>query len=369
MKKAVIVLPTYNEADSIEHITQKIFEVTKKIDNWEVHILVVDSSSPDGTGDIVKGLQKKLINLHLLETPKEGLGRAYMRGFAHAADVLKSFVVFEMDADGQHDPKEIPYFLREVEKGADFVIGSRYIKGGSIPSQWGLDRKIQSILGNVVIRLGFMKLAITDWTDGYRCIKTWIVKSAADHIKPYTGYVFQIALLDFAVKNNARIKEIPVNFLERKHGESKIASGRYIFDILQYIFLNSSFVKFVIVGLIGFGIDFVLSYFLIDVIRQAVWLATLISTEAAILSNFLLNNFWSFAHKRLEANKGSFIWNFLKFNFVSSGSVIIQTVGMQLLSNIFGREYWYIYKIAIIFLVIIPYSYILYNKFIWKDRK
>jgi dolichol-phosphate mannosyltransferase len=103
--------------------------------------------------------------------------------------------------------------------------------------------------------------------------------------------------------------------------------------------------------------------------KQAVWLGTLVSTEAAIVSNFLLNNFWSFAHKKVESKGLSYVWNFLKFNLVSSGSVIIQTVGLQILSNIFGKEHWYIYKVVIIFFVIIPYSYILYNKFIWKDKK
>ncbi len=368
MRKAVIVLPTYNEAGSIEDITKRIFDATSNIPNWSVEILVVDSSSPDKTGEIVKRMQKTYKGLHLLETPKEGLGKAYMRGFEYATETIKTFVIFEMDADGQHDPKEIPNFLKQIEQGADFVIGSRYIKGGSIPKEWGIDRKFFSVFGNWIIRLGFMKLKISDWTDGYRCIKSWIVKDARSHIASYSGYIFQIALLDYAIKHKANVKEIPVQFHERSKGESKISSGRYMFDILLYIFNNSSFIKFVIVGVIGFIIDFGLSYIFIDVLHKPVWLGTLISTETAIISNFLLNNFWSFSHKKLEGSRLSFVWNFVKFNLVSSGSIIIQTVGMQIATSMFGVQYWYLYKVLIIFFIIIPYSYVLYNKFIWKDK-
>ncbi|MFA9288849.1 MAG: glycosyltransferase [Weeksellaceae bacterium] len=368
MRRAVIVLPTYNEAGNISTIIDSILAITKNLANWDIEILVVDSHSPDKTGEIVKELQQKNKHLHLIEVPKEGLGKAYTTGFTYAIEKLKAFTIFEMDADGQHDSKEIPNFLKQIEQGADFVIGSRYIKGGSIPKDWGVDRKFFSIIGNLIIRLGFMKLSITDWTGGYRCIKTWVIKDAKTHIQPYTGYVFQIALLDYALKNKAVIKEIPVHFQERNHGESKISSGRYMYDILWYIFQESSFIKFVIVGGLGFVLDFGISYVLIEIMRQAVWVATLISTESAIISNFVLNNAWSFAHKSIENSRSSFVSSLLKFNLISSGSILIQTLGVALASRFFGPNLWYIYKIVIIFFIIIPYSYVLYNKVIWKDK-
>jgi len=276
--------------------------------------------------------------------------------------------MFEMDADLSHDPREIPQFLKKIAQGADFVIGSRYIKNGSIPEDWGLHRKIFSIVGNLIVRLGFMKLKITEWTNGYRAIKTWVIQSSLNTVKHYSGYVFQIAIIDQALKNKAQIEEIPIQFTDRKHGVSKISFSQYIVQILLYIFLNSSFIKFVIVGGVGFIIDFSISFFLIEKAFAEVWLATLASTETAIICNFLSNNFWSFSYKKLESTKKTYILSFFKFNLISSGSIIIQTLGIQLLVVMFGKPMWYLYKVFIILFIIIPYSYFFYNKVVWKDR-
>jgi len=368
MKKATIILPTYNEAGNIEKLLRQIDSIAQNEKNWELSVLIVDSHSQDDTVGIAKKQNLKNLRLYFLETKKEGLGRAYTQGFVYAFEKINPFVVFEMDADLSHNPQDIPHFLRKIEKGADFVIGSRYIKGGSIPKDWGIDRKIFSIFGNLIVRFGFMKLQITDWTNGFRCIKSWVVKSALDHIKNYSGYVFQIAFLDEALKKEAIIKETPVNFIDRKYGVSKISSPEYIMNIFSYIFLNSSFVKFVIVGLIGAMIDFGCSYIFIEKMRLVVWQATLMSAEIAIISNFLLNNFWSFKHKKIKSGLFNYLFAFIKFNLVSSGSLLIQSGGMQLMVNLFGRQLWYVYKVIIIAFIIIPYSYILYNKVIWRKK-
>jgi dolichol-phosphate mannosyltransferase len=289
MKKAVIVLPTYNEKENIKKLITLIDKVRKEISNWQIDILVVDSHSPDGTINEVKKLQKEISNLHFLETKKEGLGKAYINGFQYAIEKLKAYVIFEMDADLSHDPKLIPLFLKEIEKGADFVIGSRYIKGGSIPKDWSFDRKLFSVLGNLIIKFGFMKLKITDWTSGFRAIKTWVVKEALSYLKNYSGYVFQVAFLDYAIKNGAKINEVPLNFVDRKWGKSKINSFQYIIQTLIYVFLNSSFIKFVIVGVIGFIIDMGILYLLVErlhIATKLVWLAQAISAETAIVSIF-----------------------------------------------------------------------------------
>ena len=369
MRNAIILLPTYNEAEDIEKIIDILSRIKREISsNWNLEILVIDSTSNDGTTEIVKKLQNKYDFLHLLMTKKEGLGKAYFQGFTYTIQHLHPYVMFEMDADLSHDPKEIPFLLKEIEKGADFVIGSRYMKGGSIPKNWGIHRKIFSIVGNLVVRFGFMKPKITDWTNGYRAIKTWVIKSSLTAVKNYSGYVFQIAVIDQALKHRARIEEIPIQFTDRKHGVSKISFSQYIVQILLYIFLNSSFIKFVIVGVVGFIIDFGISFFLIEKTNTKVWLATLLSTETAIICNFVLNNFWSFSYKKLESTKKTYVLSFLKFNLISSGSIIIQTLGIQLLVIIFGKYLWYLYKALIIFFIIIPYSYFFYNKVVWKDR-
>jgi len=221
----------------------------------------------------------------------------------------------------------------------------------------------------MVIRYGFINLKVTDWTDGFRAVKTWIIRNAFAHIKDYSGYVFQVAFLDYALKNNAKVEEIPIQFKDRKSGTSKINSPQYIFHTLLYVFSHSVFIKFVIVGLIGFVIDFGISYLMIEKLHKVVWISTLVSTEIAIISNFIFNNFWSFAHKKLDHSLKSYSFSFLKFNIVSSGSILIQTLGIQILVNLLGRKLWYLYKALVIFFVIIPYSYVFYNKFIWKDKK
>lgn len=371
MKKAVIILPTYNEAKNVQQIVESIFDVTKTIENWNIEILVVDSNSPDNTAQEVKKLQKMFKkNLYLLETPKEGLGKAYIRGFQYALDTMKAFVVFQMDADLSHDPKLIPQFIKKIESGADFVIGSRYRKGGSIPQDWGVDRKFLSVLGNWIIRLGFMKLKITDWTSGFRAIKSWIIKSTVSDVEGYTGYVFQVALLDNALKYKANVAEVPLQFVDRKEGISKMSSSQYIIHTLWYVFTHSSFVKFVIVGGLGFVIDISLFFYFATVAHLATWQANLISTETALVSNFLLNNFWSFSHKKVDHALPSYLFNFLKFNFISSGSILIQVIGLEVLKYLFGPhpELLLIYKVGIIIFLIIPYSYFFYNKVIWKEK-
>ena len=381
MKKAVIVLPTYNEAHNIRTLINQIFDIATTIEKWEIHIVVVDSDSPDHTGKIVEDLytsnKKKYKNLHIIHTKKEGLGKAYIEGFQISLEKIKPFVLFEMDADLSHDPKKIPEFLNEIEKGADFVIGSRYRPGGSIPSDWGIHRKIFSFAANWFIRIGYMKFRITDWTTGYRAIKAWVLRDNLSKLEGYTGYVFQVALLDNAVLSKARIEEVPINFKDRKEGVSKINSFEYIIQTFIYVLQHSPFVKFCVVGGIGFIVDFTLAYFFIHSLTIPKVLSNMMSAEIAIISNFMLNNYWSFAHKRIRRST-SLLFSLLKFNLVSSGSVIIQGVGMWLALTIFGDHVlhisslefhsWIIYKILIIILVVIPYSYFFYNKIVWKDN-
>lgn len=370
MKKVVVVAPTFNEKGEIENLVNKVFEQAKNLVNWELFLLIVDSQSKDGTVEKIKKLQKKFPNLHLLETEKEGLGKAYLKGFKYCEEKINPYLVIQIDADGQHDPAKIPQFIRKIEQGADFVVGTRYSQGGSIPKNWGLHRKILSIGANTVVKLGFMKLNVTEWTNGYRAIKMWVVKNAYDHLKNYSGYVFQVAFLDFAIKNNAILGEIPIHFKERTTGISKINAFQYSFQTLLYVFNNSSFIKFVIVGLFGFGVDFMFAYLFINQFKIAKTTANMLSAELAIVSNFILNNFWSFKDKKIIGGLFAYLIKFITFNFISSGSIIIQGVGLGLALRFIGDNNgsWIIYKILIIAFIIIPYSYILYNKFIWKKK-
>ena len=378
MKRAVIILPTYNEAGNINRIIEEIFAQQVKIpSDWELHVLVVDDNSPDKTADAVKRMQVKQSRLHLITGKKQGLGKAYVKGFSHAIKELNAEVLFEMDADFSHPPTLIPKLLKGIIDGADFVIGTRYIKGGSIPSGWGLHRKVFSGLGNIIIQLGFMNFKIHDWTSGFRAIKSRVIENLIPQMPQYSGYVFQIALLDKVLKNKAVIKEIPLRFGERKKGVSKINAPEYIFNLLAYVIQNSSFIKYVFVGFAGFFIDFSIAYLIINFLNLNKALANSLSAEVAIVSNFFLNNFWVFKHKKIAGGALAYLRKFLLFNFVSSGSILIQGLGMWAATTLLGDfdlnllglklQVWIIYKVFIIALLVIPYSYIMYNKIIWKD--
>ena len=376
MNNAVVVLPTYNEAGNIKAVIEEIFSLQPKIQNWQLSILVVDDFSPDDTAQIVIKLQKRFKNLALIEGQKKGLGQAYIRGFNYAIKTLKADVVFEMDADLSHPVSLIPKMLCKIDKGADFVIGSRYIKGGAIPKDWGLHRKIFSVTANFIVTLGFMNFKIRDWTSGYRAIKTDFIKKIIPEMTSYSGYVFQIALLDKAVKNNLSIASIPLKFKERKKGVSKINALEFILSIFMYMLKESSFIKYVMVGLMGFVVDFGFAYLFISLINLNKPIANSFSAEIAIIFNFFLNNFYSFKHKQINGTALIYLKKFMLFNLVSSGSIVIQGLGMFLLLQLIGDSVWNIlgfqisswivYKVGIIGFIVIPYSYFMYNKVIWK---
>lgn len=373
---AVIILPTYNEAGNIARMLDEVASEIKKITTWEVKVLVVDDHSPDKTAAIVRSYQKKYPFLHLIEGKKEGLGKAYVRGFRYAIRELGAEVLFEMDSDLSHPVSLLPRMLERIEKGSDFVIGSRFIKGGAIPKDWGLHRKFLSVVGSYIAQLGFMYFKVKDWTSGYRALRTQFVSKVIDDMEKHSGYVFQIALLDKAIKRNLKVSEIPLRFRDRKKGVSKINAIEYMLNSLAYIFQNSGFIKYVIVGLIGFAVDFGFAYLLINTLGLNKPLSNILSAEIAIISNFFLNNFWSFRHKMIQGGVASYLKKFALFNGVSSVSLLIQGGGMYLALLLLGDrllqlpflniQSWIVYKVFIIAGIVIPYSYVMYNKFIWK---
>jgi dolichol-phosphate mannosyltransferase len=364
MKKIVVILPTYNERGNIESLIKKIQQKFKELNNYQAEILVVDDKSPDGTSQVVKKLTKRYRNIKLIIGEKRGLGNAYVRGMRYAINKLKADILFEMDADFSHDPNLLPVLVRRIEKGADFVIGSRYIKGGSIPKEWGIERKIFSIFGNLIARIGLMLLRIHDWTSGYRAIRKEVFKSIGNKLDKYTGYTFQIALLHRAVQNNFKVAEIPLKFVDRKYGKSKFIPTDYIVNTLLYILFNSSFIRFLIVGTIGFIIQTIIAKILINLMIHPGF-SVAVGAEGAIISNFILNQLWTFSYKKIRG-KRKIIKKFVGFNTVSLGAILIQSISVTIGTAFFGRDVWFIFMVGSIVFLVIPYSYLIYHKLIWK---
>lgn len=367
MEKIVIIIPTYNERDNINPLVEEIQKQFKHLPQYLCSILIVDDESPDNTVEIVKELIKKYKNIDLLVGKKKGLGNAYSRGMIYAIEKMNADIFFEMDADFSHDPKLIPKFISEIENGSSIVIGSRYIKGGSIPKEWGIDRKLYSYLGNLFVRFGLMLLRVRDWTSGYRAFRKEVFEQVGGNMEKYTGYTFQVALLHRSIKDGFSASEIPLQFIDRKYGKSKIIPGDYIKNLFMYVLLNSSFIKFLVVGVCGFTIQTIIAKILITS-KFHPGISVGIGAEAAIIANFHLNQFWTFSHKRIRGKK-KYLKKFISFNSAAVSAIVIQIIAVTLGTGIFGHEFWFISMVASIIIFVIPYSYFMYHKVIWKDNK
>jgi len=239
----VVVIPTYNEKETIgsmiDALCSKIF---CKILNWECHLLVVDDTSPDKTYEVVKKKQKKFSNLHLFLNPtKAGIGNAYVKGFKYAMKKLKADVIIEIDGDFQHPPESVIELLKKIDDGADYVMGSRKIRGGTIPKGWGFKRIFFSQMGGFVARLiMFFPLKyfwqVTDPTTGLKAsrVKEFVDRMDMDHIYSLK-FGYKLEFLFQTVALGAKVREIPLKFQLRHAGESKIDTDTAL-DIFKTAF-------------------------------------------------------------------------------------------------------------------------------------
>ncbi len=214
--RSLVIIPTYNERDNISAIISAVLDAEPSVD-----ILIVDDNSPDGTSAIVQDIQRANQRVHLLKrTGKLGLGTAYCEGFQYGLDHGYD-VVFEMDADFSHDPKEIPTFLKTLQS-ADVVIGSRYLNGGVTVVNWPLKRLILSYSANVYTRL-ITRLPLNDATGGFKAIKTEFLRKIDLQQIHSNGYAFQIEINYKLWRTGARLQEIPIIFTDRTSGVSKMS--------------------------------------------------------------------------------------------------------------------------------------------------
>ena len=220
MAEKLVVIPTYNEKENIEKITRKVFSL-----EGEFHILVVDDGSPDGTADIVKTLQKEFPQrLHLIcRSGKQGLGTAYITAFKWALENGYQYV-FEMDADFSHNPDDLIRLYKAcAEDGADLSIGSRYCNGVSVIN-WPIGRVVMSYFASYYVRK-VLRMKVYDCTAGFVCYTRKVLDTIdLDKVK-MKGYGFQIEMKYTTHKLGFKIKEVPIIFVDRKEGSSKMSSG------------------------------------------------------------------------------------------------------------------------------------------------
>ncbi len=220
MNKNLVIIPTYNEKGNIEHIIRKVFSLTVPF-----HILIIDDNSPDGTGEIVKTLQKEFPKaLFLVErSGKLGLGTAYLTGFEWALSHKYDYI-YEMDADFSHNPEDLEKLYEACAiEGADMAIGSRYITGVNVVN-WPIGRVLMSYYASAYVRL-ITGMPIQDTTAGFKCYSHKVLDTInLDKIR-MRGYAFQIEMKFTAWKLGFRIKEVPIIFTDRKVGTSKMSGG------------------------------------------------------------------------------------------------------------------------------------------------
>jgi dolichol-phosphate mannosyltransferase len=259
--------------------------------------------------------------------------------------------------------------------GADYCIGSRYIKGGSVPAEWATSRKAVSFFGNLYIRLVLLNFKIHDLTTGFRLtrVKGVLDKIDLEKLHDLDRFAYKVDLLYQSLKNSKKTVEVPLEFASRTMEKSKFnwkeMTSTFALATILGIKDKQRFIKFGIVGGTGFMVNFVG----LEILKRAgmsTYFATLLATEAAIISNFIFNNIWTFKDKVIT-KVGDVIPQFVKFNVSSLFAVIVQPLIVAGAVKLFGDSTLVHFGALLValFAVVLPYNYIVYNVFIWKTWK
>lgn len=220
MSDSIIIIPTYNEKENVREMTKTVMELDK-----DFHILYVDDSSPDGTGEIIRSLIDVYPGRVFLEERKGklGLGTAYIHGFKWALEKKYDYI-FEMDCDFSHKPNDLIRLYNACKvDGFDFSVGSRYVKGGKV-SNWPMKRLLLSFFASLYVRT-ILGLKIRDTTAGFICYSQKVLHNIQLDNITFKGYAFQVCMKYAAVKNGFTVKEVPITFVDRIYGESKMSSS------------------------------------------------------------------------------------------------------------------------------------------------
>ena len=230
MNKTLVISPTYNEAENIQKLIDSILLIN------DLSLLIIDDNSPDGTADIVLSNMKKNTNIHLISREQKlGLGTAYLEGFKWFLDSDYDFCV-QMDSDFSHTFKDLEKLLK-YRKTADLIIGSRYVPGGSTKG-WSIYRRLLSKYANILSKT-VLNSNIRDLTGGFKILNRKVISEILNSKPTSNGYTFQIEVNNFIEKKGFKIIEIPITFVERELGKSKM-SNKIVFEAVKYLLTNIS---------------------------------------------------------------------------------------------------------------------------------
>lgn len=392
-KKVVVVAPTYNEKGSIAKTISLILAQNGKVPGFDVHVLVADSNSPDGTGKIAKKFAASNPKVHFLDVRERGLGLAIVKGYKYATQNLDADILMQIDADLQHDPNDIQKFLEKIKEGYEYVQGSRYVSGGE--NKISLIRQFFSFGSSLVMRILTGIWEISDFTPSFKAYSRALYERMDWDSIPWHGTTFLIqpAAVVEAYRAKAKMCEVPIVFRIRGADKSKNEIANYIIDILGYgmevrlskwgikfpvlYFARRSktFIKFGTVGFVGTLVDFVFYNILIGYFGIRPATSKGISTEIAILNNFSFNNLWTFKRRK---TKNTLIQKLLIFNVVSLGGLAIGVLIVKFLDLIYGDgilmvgplgiQYYNLYFFATIPPVMI-WNFTMNHFFTWKKEE
>lgn len=366
--KLVVIIPTYNEKDNIGGTVDNLIKALAHIPaRHQAEILVIDDNSPDGTAEIVKQKAKLEPRIKLLPNRhKAGLGAAYIKAFRYAIVKLGADAVFEYDADGSHQPKYIPGMVGELDKGADVVVGSRYAPGGSMPDNWGWNRKLISYFGNFIARSILWTWQYKDMTSGFRLTRTSFLKQVDLEGLLSKQFAYKIHLYYALHRLGAKIVEFPIDFIDRSLGKSKFPRNNII-DSLRVVFTlrwiqNQKLFQVMIVGGLGTVVQLIVFNLLRGTGLSLGWSQNL-SIEAAIGSNFILNNIWTFKAKSWSLSR------FAKFNVLSLGSIVIQNLVLILGIKLLGQSFLIENGLVLLGIILgLIWNYLMYTRVVWKSK-
>ena len=364
MYELTVIIPTYKEQDNIRNTILKVFDILNKA-HINGEILVVDDNSPDGTIAIVRNLQQVIKNLNLtIRLEDKGLSQSVVCGFENS----KSSVYLVIDADGSHDLSLIPAMYKEILKGNDIVIGSRYMEGGGI-KEWPINRRLISIGATFLGRL--LLPDITDPVSGFFAFKKGVIENA--QLKP-KGYKILLEVLGKGKWN--RFKEIPYEFVDRQKGSSKLKFGtifeyaQQVMGITLYSFAHhesaawrewSRIFKFGMVGISGIVVNMALLYYLKEFAGLPLMLASFIAIEMSIINNFYWNDKWTFNQKR----DTGILSRCYKFHLISFAGLVIN---MGLLYGLTSMGMYYLVANIIGILAGFVWNFVANRRLTWRKN-
>lgn len=381
MKKIAVVAPTFNEAESIQEFIKAVLAV--KITGLQ--LVISDSQSRDQTQSLVRKFKDRRVHFLRSKIPGPGkLGVGLTEGLDFAVNVLKADYLVTLEADLTEDPNQIPDFVAKLAK-FDLVIGSRYAQGGKIQN-WSFWRKFLSRLANFLLMLLVGNWQIHEYTNLYRAFRSETWKKIRPKVSAHTNWLFVSAFVFESLAEDLKITELPITYFDRFGGKSKMNTVGYsrdlMFEAIKYrLEKSASFLKFCVVGGIGFLIN---TAGLIVGVHFGLTPANAgaAGAEFAIVSNFILNNFWTFSDRQLTSWK-QVPGKFIQFNVLSLGSLIIQYASLKIGELIFGLTK---YKSAMIDLPLIKFftwymlfyvagvglgliwNYFMYSRVIWAKK-